>query len=126
MKSKITKILFKMMEKANTDKQFGALALADFGKAFKEFTKFDLPEGATFEFEKQGNLIVVKTPEGELSDEELESVAGGKGLPKIPDMIAPTISTPPSQIPGFKPDPYITSAYACPTAWDTILSKPIV
>jgi hypothetical protein len=83
IQEKIVKILTAIIEKANSDEEFGKLCLNDFPSAFKKATGSDLPAGASFECVQLEGRIVLKAPTAdadELTDEDLESVAGGTGF----------------------------------------------
>jgi hypothetical protein len=72
-----------IMKRARTDKAFRELALKDPNTAVKQATNLDVPPGFKIRFiESEGANMVITLPElvgaeGELSDAELEQVAGG-------------------------------------------------
>lgn len=98
---KIQRIINTMLDKAMKDPEFKTLALNDFGAAFKEITGSDLPDGTAFKFVPagQGNLKegLIEIPESseELTDEDLEKVAGGTGgISGMPEIIAVAYGVP--------------------------------
>jgi len=75
-----------MMEEAGEDKEFKKLSLTDFPAAFRKLTSHELPEGASFKFveapvgsEYPVMLELSDVDSEELSDDDLEKVAGGFG-----------------------------------------------
>jgi hypothetical protein len=74
-----------VVKRAQTDSEFRQLCLSDPKAAAKLATGKDIPEGFTLRFvENQGANLTVVLPDpidfnDELSDEDLEQVAGGKG-----------------------------------------------
>ena len=71
--------LRQLVARAATDVEFRHLCLEDGRAALREISGLDLPEGAKVRFVEQLDELVVPLPpeEGELSDKELEAVAGG-------------------------------------------------
>ncbi len=73
-----------VVKRAQTDSEFRQLCLTDPNLAAKEAIGKDLPEGFVLRFvENQGADLTVVLPDpidtsGELSEDELEQVAGGK------------------------------------------------
>ncbi len=108
--NKMVTIVNAMIERSAKDEAFRNLCQRDVAAAFKELTGVDLPEGAGFKFAEPGSgdiskgIFELPSPVGELSDEDLESVAGGVSLPLLtPDMINPVVV-----------------AYGAPGYWDGI------
>ncbi|MDB5096041.1 MAG: hypothetical protein JWM80_462 [Cyanobacteria bacterium RYN_339] len=75
-----------------SDADLRKLALSDPGEAIKSVAGFPLPQGVSIRFvENQGMSYTIGLPkadsnaaDGELSDDELESVAGGAGKSQFP------------------------------------------
>ena len=73
-----------MTKKTRTDAELRSLCLSDPVGAIKKATDKDLPEGFTVKFVEGGGadmtfvLPDLVSAEGELSDKDLEKVAGGK------------------------------------------------
>ncbi|MCB0322488.1 MAG: hypothetical protein KDD69_02910 [Bdellovibrionales bacterium] len=79
----IKKAVDAICDRASTDASFHALAIKDPAKAVETVTNKQVPAGYTIRFVSNENayLTVVlpdTRPEGELSDSDLESVAGGR------------------------------------------------
>jgi hypothetical protein len=76
-------ILEEVVKRAQSDLEFRQLCLSDPNSATKKVTDKDIPEGFKLRFvENQGADLTVVLPDlidanAELSDEELEQVAGG-------------------------------------------------
>lgn len=92
---KMAAIIGAILEKAATDETFRKLCLTDVSSAFKDVTGHELPEGANFRFVESGNTNasegIFKLPplQGEeLTDEDLEKVAGGNINDIFRDLLA--------------------------------------
>jgi hypothetical protein len=78
-------MLLKITRRAAIDPEFRALALRDGTAAIAKVTSKPLPEGITYQFvDNSGRVRIVPLPDpvldtDELSDSELEGVAGGEG-----------------------------------------------
>ena len=86
VQDKIVAIIQMMMEEAGEDKEFKKLSLTDFPAAFRKLTGHGLPEGASFKFVEASvgseYPVMLELPDvdsEELSDDDLEKVAGGIG-----------------------------------------------
>lgn len=97
----------KVLEKAYTDSTYRARLLKNSNEAIKEVVGKDMPAGVNFVIHENTTTThhyilpstAVKT--SELSDVELEQVAGGKGisLPKLPCLLpwpVPIVPKPPT------------------------------
>ncbi|MBW1962657.1 MAG: hypothetical protein JRJ04_14535 [Deltaproteobacteria bacterium] len=109
---KMTAIIGAILEKAATDENFRKLCLADASSAFKDVTGHELPEGANFQFVESGDTNVsegiFKLPPlqaEELTDEDLEKVAGGMLKDFLPSFSLPSAGP-------------IVSMYGLPLTWD--------
>jgi hypothetical protein len=125
IQEKIVKILTAIIEKANSDEEFGELCLSDFPSAFKKATGSDLPEGASFECVKMEGRIVLKAPPAdadELTDEDLESVAGGTGFGS-PFLDALALLFGPAA-PSMGPPSIFVLTYGAPGPWTGINPGP--
>jgi len=82
---KADRIIGEMVVKTVQDEEFRKLALKDFAAAYKQHTGNDFPEGANMRFvepgqgDPQAGLYELPNVTEELSDEDLEQVAGGRG-----------------------------------------------
>lgn len=80
---KAGKILAEMIARTVKDEEFRALALSDFAGAYKKHTGNDLPDGVNMKFVEHGQgdpqkgLYELPSMTEELSDDDLEKVAGG-------------------------------------------------
>ena len=80
---KASRVIGEMMVKTVQDEDFRKLALKDFAAAYKQHTGDDFPEGANMRFvepgqgDPQAGLYELPDVTEELSDEDLEQVAGG-------------------------------------------------
>jgi hypothetical protein len=87
---KILGILNSMVERAMRDPEFRKLSLDDFSAAFKQTTGVNLPERAQIRFVEAGQgdlengLVELPSVSEELTDEDLERVAGGAAGPASP------------------------------------------
>lgn len=83
IREKAGRVIGEMLAKAIQDEEFRKLALQDFSAAYKAHSGKDLPEGTNIRIVEagQGNpeagLYEIPNISDELSDEDLEQVAGG-------------------------------------------------
>ena len=80
---KFNEIVAEIQKKSVTDPEFRARALADAGAAVTEVSGESLPPGAKLRFVTQLEEVVIVLPPAagdELSEAQLESVAGGFGF----------------------------------------------
>jgi hypothetical protein len=95
----VTKIKRDLMRKAATDEDFRQLALSDPKAAIKQVSGIDLPSNLRIRFmePQEGESVFMLPPRmsagREMSDEELETSAGGKGGPVLTPDPQPTQST---------------------------------
>jgi len=86
----------KLIEKSAVDSEFRKLCLVNPNEALKQIAKKDIPEGFTVKLiENEASVTVVlpefKGEDGELSDSDLDQVAGGKGEGLSDEAIASTV-----------------------------------
>ena len=85
----LKEVLQKTIAKANIDVEFRKLCLENSRKAIGQMTEKEIPEDFALKFAENEETAIVMlpafgTPEGELSDDDLEQIAGGtrrSGLP---------------------------------------------
>ena len=101
---KADRIIGEIMVKTILDEEFRKLALKDFAAAYKQHTGNDFPEGANMRFvepgqgDPQAGLYELPIVTEELSDEDLEQVAGGLDIDRfggIPGAVAVYGAMPP-------------------------------
>ena len=86
---KADRIIGEMMVKTVLDEKFRKLALKDFAAAYKQHTGNDFPEDANMRFVEPGQgdpkagLYELPSVSEELSDEDLEQVAGGLDISRF-------------------------------------------
>ncbi|MFP4661663.1 MAG: NHLP leader peptide family RiPP precursor [Halanaerobiales bacterium] len=83
-KGKLEKVITELMERAARDEEYRELVLKDSAKAIEEIAPgLELPDDFTVRFiegDPEADLTIVLPPlKTELSDEELDDVAGGSG-----------------------------------------------
>ena len=86
----LQQMLLKIAQRTAVDPEFRALALRDSAAAISRITSKPLPTGVTYQFvDNSGSIRIVPLPDpivssDELSEAELEDVAGGDTPPPPP------------------------------------------
>ncbi len=89
-KDELQQMLLKIIRRTAIDPEFRALALRDGSAAISKVTSKPLPKDITYRFvDNSGSIRIVPLPDpvldtDELSESELEDVAGGDGPPPPP------------------------------------------
>ena len=103
MVNAINEAIYKAME----DDNFKAKLLKDANEAVLELTGKKIPVKVTVHDADEKNLVFILpkwNPEGELNEDNLETVSGGKKFDKnitLPNMIFPKITSPKYQITAY-------------------------